>query len=256
MYKVPRADSLHEIENNPLVAAWEFLRYLIAGRGLLLSPNPQMLIFALSKLLNEDSETRASSEDEDSHSPSNIPDIEITVVPYNVFDDSKLAPGEGVTTLTSMLLKPQSSGTIKLASLDPRDRPICDLNYLQDPNDYVVLRKALRLGLTIGRKCREQGYPLRDFILPDSESDEDLDRYIRKNVRTTFHYSSTCKMAPESEGGVVDNELRVWGVQGLRIADASVFPSVPAAHPQAPVVMVAERCADFIKTARQHGSGW
>lgn len=61
-------------------------------------------------------------------------------------------------------------------------------------------------------------------------------------------------MAPEEEQGVVDDELRVHGIQGLRIADCSIFPVIPSAHPQAPVVMVAERCADFIKTARAQDS--
>ena len=84
----------------------------------------------------------------------------------------------------------------------------------------------------------------------ESESDEDLDRFIRQRIGSTYHYTSTCRMAPEEERGVVDDELRVYGVQNLRIADASIFPVVPSAHPQAPVVMVAERCADFIKAAR------
>lgn len=234
------------------MAIWEVLRYVLTGRGMLLSPNPQMAIFALSKLLDEQSRTVASSaSDTNSHLPANIPDIELTAIPYNVFDDSELAKDEGVSTVACILLKPRSSGTVRLASLDPRERPICDLNFLEDKHDYEVFRKALRLGLALGRQCREQGYPLRDMVLPDSESDEDLDRYIRQRIRTTFHYSSTCRMASEEEMGVVDDELRVHGVQSLRIADTSIFPSIPAAHPQAPVVMIAERCAEFVIAARR-----
>jgi choline dehydrogenase len=89
-----------------------------------------------------------------------------------------------------------------------------------------------------------QGYPMRPINLPSSENDEDVDRFARENASSTYHYASTCPMGTD---GVVDARLRVHGVRNLRIADASVFPRIPAAHLQAPVVMVAERCADFIE---------
>jgi choline dehydrogenase len=252
MYKVPGADSLHNLERSPLQALWEALRYLFTGDSMLSSPISQMAVFALSKLLDEDSRTfSASYEGGDSYSPSNIPDIEIAAVPYNIYDDSRLEKDEGFMTLVCLLLKPRSAGTVRLASLDAHERPICDLEFLREKEDYEVFRKALRLGLALGRKCREHGYTFQDMILPDSESEEDLDNYIRRRVRSSFHYTSTCKMAPEQERGVVDDELKVHGIPNLRIADASIFPAAPAAHPQAPVVMVAERCADFMKAARQ-----
>ena len=248
MYKVARADSLHELASNYIFAIWQLLLYIFTGTGLLLSPNPQMIIFALSKLLDEESRTPPGPHaGTDGRSPSNIPDIELTTIPYNVFDESKLDKSEGVVTLACILLKPKSSGTIRLSSLDPQDRPECDLEYLRQDADYEVFRKVLRLGLAIGRKCREQGHNFRDFLRPTTESDADIDEYVRQRIRTTFHYTSTCRMAPEGDLGVVDDELRVHGIRNLRIADASIFPDIPAAHPQAPVVMVAERCADFIK---------
>lgn len=247
-YKTPREDTLHALESSPLLVIKELFRYIFFGRGLLLSPNPQVVLFALSKLLHEDSRTEANSEDTNSHTTSNIPDLEITPIPFNAFHDTLvLDPKDGITTLVCILLKPKSSGTVRLQSLDPRERPACDLRFLSYNEDYEVLRKGLRLCLALSRKMREQGYPLRDHYIPQSESDEDLDDYIRKGIKTTFHYSCTCKMAPEAEGGVVDDRLRVHGIRGLRIADASIFPVIPSAHPQAPVVMVAERCADFIK---------
>ncbi|KAI0091995.1 GMC oxidoreductase [Irpex rosettiformis] len=250
IYKIPRVDSLHALESSKLLATWEILKYVFFGRGLLLSPNPQVALFALSKLLDSNSSTDQSAEAANSHSPANIPDIEIVPMPFNAFDDRKLDEADGVSTVCCINLKPKSSGTVRLLSLDARDRPVCDLKYLTNAEDYVVFRKMLRLGLEIGRKCRKSGYPLRDFRVPQSESDEDLNEYIRANIRTTFHYSCTCRMAPLKDDGVVDDELRVHGIEGLRIADASVFPVIPSAHPQAPVVMVAERCADFIKESR------
>lgn len=108
------------------------------------------------------------------------------------------------------------------------------------------MRKALRLGLSIARKVKDDGYPLERMLQPDGESDEELDAFTRKYAQMIYHYSSTCRMAPEAEEGVVDDELRVHGVHGLRVADASIFPDIPGTHTQAPTVMVAERCADFI----------
>ena len=111
---------------------------------------------------------------------------------------------------------------------------------------YAHLFCTVKLALALSRVVRRQGYPLRNLNVPKSEGDQDLDDFIRANVKSTFHYSSSCRMAPEDEGGVVDDMLRVHGISGLRIADASVFPTIPATHLQAPTVMVGERCADFL----------
>ena len=113
-----------------------------------------------------------------------------------------------------------------------------------------MARKAVRLALRLGEAIKAQGFPiLRGVVIPESETaDEGLDDFIRRRARTTYHYSSTCRMAPESDVGVVDDELRVHGVENLRVCDASVFPQIVAAHLQAPVVMVAEKCADMIMT--------
>ena len=95
---------------------------------------------------------------------------------------------------------------------------------------------------------KEDGYQISDYRVPLSESDSDLDAFITEHGATTYHYSSTCRMAPEHEPfpGVVDDELRVHGVEGLRVADSSIFPQIVATHLQAPTVMVAEKCADLI----------
>ena len=85
-----------------------------------------------------------------------------------------------------------------------------------------------------------------------STSDVEIDAFIRRWTRSTYHYSSTCRMAPENDldsPGVVDDELRVHGVRGLRIADTSIFPQVIPAHLQAPAVMVGMKCAEMIKSS-------
>jgi len=148
-----------------------------------------------------------------------------------------------------VILRPVSSGTVRLASSDPSDPVICDLGTLSAASDWEIIRTSLRLSLRIAAHMRSNGYPLKDYRVPASASDEDLDAFIEEWGRTTYHYASSCRMAPEDDfiPGVVDDELRVYGVKGLRLADSSIFPQVPATHLQAPTVMVAEKCAELIK---------
>lgn len=238
---------MHILEQSKLRAATELLKYLLFGTGLFLCPNPQIYLFTSAKLLDADSQTIFKTpDDSNSHLSKNIPDIEIMHIPCCAWDFAELPQGEGAMSYLCVNLRPESTGTVRLRSTDACDRPDCDLGFLTDERDFLVMRKAVRLGMAMGRKLRENGYPARDLFRPESEADEDLDAFIKKAARSTFHYSSTCRMAPEEDKGVVDDELRVHGIQGLRIADASIFPSIPATHLQAPVVMVAERCVDFI----------
>jgi choline dehydrogenase len=241
---------MHGLESSMFLGLREFIKYMLTGRGLFLLPNPQIAIFCRSALLDEDLRNIVQHPSQtDPRDPDNIPDIEILPIPYDASESKCDLQGEGAFSLLCVLLRPKSSGTVRLTSTDARVRPACDLGSLTVKEDYLVMRKVIRLALRIGRQMREQGYPLRDLNVPQSESDTDLDDFIHHAARTTYHYSSTCRMAPEEDEmpGVVDDELRVHGVRGLRVADASVFPSIPATHLQAPAVMVAEKCADFLR---------
>ena len=96
---------------------------------------------------------------------------------------------------------------------------------------------------------KEQGYPITPVSAPEGYDDASLDEFIDAHFNTMLHYSSSCRMArrDDEEGpGVVDARLRVYGVRGLRIADASVLPVSPSTHPQALVYAVAEKCADMM----------
>ncbi|KAJ7664845.1 hypothetical protein B0H17DRAFT_1162731 [Mycena rosella] len=161
----------------------------------------------------------ASTSELDSTIPANIPNIEIEV-----------PPGTGVFSLLAILLQPQSHGTVRLASRDPRVRPTCDL--------------ARRLG----QQMRASGYAMEDENMLAGEHEEDLDAFVKKSVVTALHCTSACRMAPETDvrPGVVDDRLRVHGVGGLRIADCSIFPDIVWNHPQAAAVMVAEKCAHMM----------
>ena len=149
----------------------------------------------------------------------------------------------------AVALQPKSLGTVRLRSSDPDEAVECDIAALSDPRDFTPLRAAVRLSNAIAKQMQTDGYPLRQLKGPsNTNSDEELDAYIRKTLLTTFHYTSTCRMAPESDDipGVVDDELRVHGVAGLRVADSSIFPWIVPGHTQAPTVMVAEKCADML----------
>ena len=109
------------------------------------------------------------------------------------------------------------------------------------------MRKGIQIGLRIQQEMVRLGYPISEEHVPASQLDQDVDSFIRKHCRTITHYTSTCRMAPESEGGVVDDQLRVYGIKGLRVADSSIFPQILSTHLAAPTVVVAEKCAAMVK---------
>ncbi|KAI0351193.1 alcohol oxidase [Trametes cingulata] len=251
-YEVPMSDSLHHLEHSTIAAFKAALRYLVTGRGLFSSPFQSMTTMVPTHLLNEDhSRVVISNPGEvDASVPRNRPDIELMPLGLNSTDAD--IPGKGLFTLLPTLILPKSEGSVRLATSNPRARPDVDLGFFEDPMDYVPLRKGMRLALSFAETIRQEGYPLKDLIVPESKSDEELDRFIRKNLRDCFHYTSTCRMGAAPHGdrpSVVDTELRVHGVRGLRVCDTSVFPEIVASHTMAPAVVVAEKCADLMKAA-------
>lgn len=251
MYEIPMNDSLHKLQSSAWLAIVELLKYITTGRGMFASPFMQTSLFVPSRLLDTDAcLIEIDRKDLDSTLPENIPDIEIMPIAHNCSDvpiDKK-----GIFSFLTALVKPKSVGSVRLASSDPLARPQVELGYLSNPEDYVVLRKCVRLALRLAEQVRSQGYPLKNLQVPETENEVDIDRFIRTYLRTSYHYSSTCRMGAEDEvgrPGVVDDELRVHGVDGLRVCDASIFPEGIATHTMAPVVAVAEKCADMIKAA-------
>ncbi|KAJ3734417.1 GMC oxidoreductase [Lentinula guzmanii] len=255
LYKVPLEDAVEGVlMGSPLRAVAEFLKYAVFGKGLLSQQVQQYNITLPSTLLDENSRIppETSEAQLNAHDPRNIPDIEVMFLPVNPTSRTfkGLATSFGIFSYLCTVLRPQSHGSVRLSSTNPRDRPLCDLGMFNDSADRLPLRKALKLALELAQEVRKTGYPLEDLSVPEDTTDETLDEFSNENVMSTFHYSSSCRMDTEENLGVVDDELRVYGVDGLRVADASIFPQVPACHIQAPVVMVAERCADFIRASR------
>ena len=259
-WKVPLSDSLHAIQASVWVAILQFIQYLLFGTGFFLLPVSQISLFVRTNLLSPTSSLSTSVPDPssiispelDAHNPVNIADVEIIPIPLNLNPATAFTTQEGIFSFLCILVQPKSTGSVRLNSPDPRMRPLVDLGAFTAPEDVAVLRKALKLALALAREMGAQGWNVKqDYELPSSEEENVLDEFIRSTAQTEFHYSSTCRMAPENgiRPGVVDDELKVHGVQGLRIADASVFPNILATHIQAPVVAVAEKCADMVKRA-------
>ena len=150
-------------------------------------------------------------------------------------------------TLNSAYLHPRSRGTVRLASADPKAAPLLDPNYWSDPHD----RKMSIEGLKIAREIMQQA-ALKPYVLaerlpgPNVRTDDELFAYGCANAKTDHHPVGTCKMGTD-EMAVVDLDLRVRGLEGLRVCDSSIMPRVPSSNTNAPTIMVGEKGADIIR---------
>ena len=154
--------------------------------------------------------------------------------------------GSGVT-LNSALLRPKSRGTVQLASSDPAAAPLIDPNYWADPDDLEMSLKGLEMAREILRQPALKPW-LRAEVLPgpDVNSREDMFNYACKMAKTDHHPVGTCRMGLD-DMAVVEPDLRLRGLAGLRIADASVMPNVPSSNTNAPAIMVGEKASDLIR---------
>ncbi len=150
-------------------------------------------------------------------------------------------------TSDAVLLHPESRGRVSLRSADPRANPRIEYNCLSDAQDLATLRRGLRVARHI-YSCAPQSGLIAAEVAPGPavRSDAELDAYIRATAGVTQHPVGTCSMAA-GPMRVVDEQLRVRGVEGLRVADASVMPTVPGGNTYGAVLMVAERAADLIR---------
>ncbi len=142
------------------------------------------------------------------------------------------------------LLRPKSRGRISLSSADPRAAVHIEQNFLSDDEDLKVLRAGIRMAVAVGRQS-----PLAPFIAAEMtrlKTDTEIDAHVRATGITVYHPISTCRMGSDTDS-VVDPELRVRGVEALRVADASVMPDLIGGNINAVVIMVAEKAADMIR---------
>ncbi len=151
-------------------------------------------------------------------------------------------------TLGFYQLRPYSSGFVRAQSADPFEDPLIQPNYLSDERDRQVVIDGVRLTRRLLHTPQLQVYCERDELPPASAtSDSDLLDFARKQAGTAYHLIGTCRMGPPTAAdSVVDSELRVIGVQGLRVVDASIMPTMPSGNTGAASMMIAEKAADMI----------
>ena len=149
----------------------------------------------------------------------------------------------------TVLLHPKSRGEIRLASADPFAAPRIHQNFLGDPGDWAIARKAIRDTREVVRQPALSRFVASEALPGETVlSDSELDAFIRKSAITVHHPAGTCKMGPQGDPlAVVDGECRVFGVRGLRVVDASVMPDLTSGNINAPVIMIAEKVSDHLR---------
>jgi choline dehydrogenase len=229
VYEVTLPYSLNAVWHSPLLQLKTGLQYAFSRRGILATgASPVGAFVKSSPELDE-------------------PDIQFHFIPF-----SADAPGKGLhkfpgVSSTICVLRPDSRGHLHIASSDPKASPAIVANYLAAESD----RRITLAGLKLARRVSEQPSfkPLVRYEVfpgPDCKSDEDFMRFARERGTTVFHPVGTCKMGSDA-AAVVDSRLRVHGIGGLRVVDASVMPNLVSGNTNAPTIMIAEKASDMIR---------
>ena len=181
-----------------------------------------------------------------------VPDLQVFATPLARRGDDPTVPGvhpgvEGPSlTLFAVLLRPESRGTVRLASRDPLAEPLIDPRYLSEPGDVDVLAAGVDLLRDAMADPHVAPEVLGELAPGPSASSRDAVREdVRRRISSVYHPVGTCRMGSD-ERSVVDPRLRVHGVAGLRVVDASVIPTIPGGNTNAPAMMIAERAADLM----------
>jgi len=175
------------------------------------------------------------------------PDIKISISPFSAErPQDGLHRFSGFTSIAYQL-RPESRGEIKLKSPDPFDAPAVHPKYLSAETDQQTIVAGLRLIRRILANPHMRAFIESEFQPgPAMESDEQLLNYARRRGGTVYHPTSTCKMGSDPMA-VVDAELRVHGIEGLRVADASIMPTVVSGNTNAATIMIGEKLADMVR---------
>ena len=232
-------DHTYDKYNRPHHAAWAGLQYLLLKKGPVASS-----LFETGGFWYADREAAE---------PARSPDIQFHLGLGSGIEAGMARLRNAGVTLNTAYLRPRSRGTVRLANADPASAPLIDPNYWSDPHDKTMALKGLRLAREILRAPALRRY-VQSEVLPGSrlETDQELFEYACANAKTDHHPVGTCRMGQENDpDSVVTPDLRLIGLQGLRVVDASVMPFVPSCNTNAPTIMVAEKAADMIIQSRQ-----
>jgi len=231
VYRARRANTLNEISRSWLRQTHAGLSYALARRGALMMGAAPIGLFARTR-----------------------PGLDSPDVQYQFLAGSFVKPGEEMHDFpgcqaTWIPCRPESRGWLRIRSPDPAAPPTIQPNYLSTQADKDTLIAGLRIARGIFHTAAMQKYVSEEF-LPGSltQSDEEFLDHIRQTAGTTYHPTSTCMMGPH-ERAVVDTELRVHGIDGLRVIDASIMPTVVSGNTNAAAIMIAEKGADMILAA-------
>jgi choline dehydrogenase-like flavoprotein len=175
-----------------------------------------------------------------------IPDLQLHFVIGKLVDHGRRTLlGHGLSCHVC-LLRPRSRGTVRLASSDPMAAPSIDPRFLSDPDDLRRLVRGFRQMREILHAPALAPWRGRELFSAEARDDAQIEAFVRSRADTIYHPAGSCRMGP-GEGDVVDARLRVKGVAGLRVVDASVMPTIVGGNTNAPTIMIAERAVDFLR---------
>jgi choline dehydrogenase-like flavoprotein len=170
------------------------------------------------------------------------PDVQFHFSPSLFYDEGLTAPHDHGYVFGPVVIKPVSRGKVMLRTPMAESKPRVLCNFLTAEEDRKTVIAGVRIALAIAAQPALRGVERGPFSVPASDSDEDIMTWIRKNAQPVYHPTSSCAI-----GSVVDSDLRVYGVEGVRVVDASVLPTITRANTHAPTMMIAEKAADLIR---------
>ena len=171
-------------------------------------------------------------------------DIEFHYAPSMFYDEGLTAPHDSGYCFGPVLVKPAARGRVMLRAPLPDSKPRVLCNFLTTDEDRQTMIAGIRMALEIAEQAPLQKAVRRPFSVPDGDSDDEILAFVRRAGQSVYHPTSTCAI-----GAVVDPELRVYGIDGLRVADASVMPTITRANTNAATIMIGEKAADLIRAA-------
>ena len=236
VYQVRRANTLNEISRSWRLQARAGFDWAVGRRGPLMMGAAPIGLFVRTR-----------------------PGLDSPDVQYQFLAGSFMKPGEVMhdfpgCQLSCIPCRPESRGWIRIRSPYPAIPPAIQPNYLSTQADKDTLIAGLRVARKVFQSPAMAALVTGEYLPgPATESDEEWLEHIRQTAGTTYHPTSTCMMGPD-ERAVVDNELRVRGIEGLRVVDASVMPTVVSGNTNATVIMIAEKASDMILAAARTGA--
>ena len=223
------------------------------------TPEPESLLLALEPAAQEEFEASqtgpfASNLAESGGfarvgSGAEAPDVQFHVAPIHIVEEGMGDPQAHGVWVSTCLLTPESRGSVRLASNDPTAKPIVRNGFYAAEADLPRLLEGIRLAQEICAQPSFRPYSADPFTAPAGDSDADLREHAARTTFPIYHPVGTCAI-----GSVVDAELQVEGIEGLRVVDASVMPKVTRGNTNAPVIAIAERAADLIRHGKPVGA--